>query len=102
MAKAKKATTREASTATTIINLLGDLKRDLEVFAEGRGTQERFWTVRSQIWDIEHKLRLLDPNYIEVVVPEVMPDTPPSHRLADKQPALRLTDARGFSPKNLF
>lgn len=102
MAKAKKAPTREAAAATTIIDMLNDLKRDLEIFAEGRGSQERFWTVRSAIWEIERELRKLDPNYKEVVVPEVMPDTPPTHRLTDKPAALRLTDARGFSPKNLF
>lgn len=82
--------------------MLGDLKRDLEVFVEGRGTQDRFWTVRSAIWKIEEASRKLDAKYKEVVVPEVMPDVPPARRLADKPPALRLTDARASSPKNLF
>jgi hypothetical protein len=85
-----------------MLDMLGDIKRDLEIFAEGRGTNERYWTVRSALWKLEDLGRKLDANYKEVVEPEVMPDTPPSHRLADKPPTLRLTDNRALSPKNLF
>lgn len=84
MAKSKNVT-RAQAVAKEVIVALKDMIRDLEIFVEGRGSQARYWTLYTASWAISEKLRVIDPDYKEVVEPEVMPE---SHQIGRKTLAL--------------
>ncbi len=80
----KKATVKKA------VAIIKDIIRDLEVFAEGRGTSERYWAITSGFWKVYDLIDTLNPHKptkaAETVDAEVLDDPVERQKIAHQKP----------------